>query len=109
MQARLLLAEPALDALGNPVRRQILSLLATGPQAVGEIADVLPISRPAVSKHLKTLEAANLVAHNAEGTRNLYFLDQTGFAAAKAWLGAFWDDALARFADVAEATAPETP
>ncbi len=97
----------ALDALGNETRRQIVRLLAPGPQPVGEIAAALPVSRPAVSKHLRQLEAAALVTCERQGTRNLYRLDRRGFDAARGWLDAFWDDALTRFALLAENTAPE--
>ena len=92
----------ALDALGNPVRRQIVEMLAERPQAVGEIAAQLPISRPAVSKHLRVLQGAALVEFTADGTRNVFALRRQGFDAARAWLGDFWDDALARFRMVAE-------
>jgi DNA-binding transcriptional ArsR family regulator len=94
------------DALGNPVRREIMRLLRSGPRPVGELAQELPVSRPAVSKHLKLLEEVGLVAHDANGTRNLYRLDRRGFDDARAWLDTFWDEALARFALVAENTAP---
>ncbi len=95
-------AQPALDALGNPVRRQIVKLLNQGGLSVGEVASQLPISRPAVSKHLRVLEQAGLVQHHAEGTRNIFTINAQGFAQARAWLDHFWDDALARFALVAE-------
>lgn len=96
----------ALDALGSPVRRDILKLLAGQPRAVGELATRLPVSRPAVSKHLRLLEQAGLVAHETEGTRNVYRLEARGFEAARGWLEAFWDEALPRFKLVAENTRP---
>ena len=99
----------ALDALGSPVRRRIVRLLADRPQAVGEIAAQLPISRPAVSKHLRVLQDAALVDFTPQGTRNVFALRRAGFDAARDWLGDFWDDALARFRMVAENTQPKTP
>ena len=72
-----------------------------------EIADTQPVSRPAVSKHLKVLETAELVAHRSEGNRNVFRLERSGFDAARHWLDSFWDDALARLALVAENTAGE--
>ncbi|MCA9656187.1 MAG: winged helix-turn-helix transcriptional regulator [Myxococcales bacterium] len=96
--------EDALDALGCPTRRSIVRLLAEGPRPVGEIAAALPVSRPAVSKHLRILEQAELVAHDRQGTRNLFRLERRGFDAARRWLDAFWDEALARFVMLAENT-----
>ena len=94
----------ALDALGNSVRRQILALLAPGPIAVGAIAAQLPVSRPAVSKHLQILENAELVSSERRGNRNLFRLQARGFADARSWLDAYWDEALQRFAMVCENT-----
>jgi DNA-binding transcriptional ArsR family regulator len=94
----------ALDALGNPMRREIVTILREGPRSVGEIAARLPVSRPGVSKHLRVLERAELVTCEREGTRSVFRLDPTGFDRARVWLSAFWDDALARFALVAENT-----
>lgn len=98
------LAPLALDALGNPVRREILRILAEAPSSVGAIAERLPVSRPAVSKHLVILEGAALVRHERRGTRNVYQIDRGGFSEARRWLDTFWDDALHRFALVAENT-----
>lgn len=98
--------EEVFDALGNPVRREIMRLLAPGPRPVGEIAAELPVSRPAVSKHLRILEDAKLVVHDKQGNRNVFRLHPAGFEAARQWLEAFWDDALARFTLVAENTSP---
>jgi len=95
-----------LDALGSPVRRTILSRLSPGPLPVGEIAAELPVSRPAVSQHLRILEQAGLVTHQKRGNRNLYRLDSGGFVSARAWLDSFWDTSLARFAMAAENTSP---
>ncbi|MEO1271642.1 MAG: metalloregulator ArsR/SmtB family transcription factor [Myxococcota bacterium] len=95
-------AEAVLDALGNPMRRQILKLLHDRPQSVGELARKLPVSRPAVSRHLRVMEEASLVGHVSEGTRHIFRVEQLGFVEAQRWLEGFWDDALARFALVAE-------
>lgn len=96
------LPEEALEALGNAERRRLLQLLAGGPMSVGALAGSGTISRPAVSRHLKVLEGAKLVRHEAAGTRNLYALDRAGFAATAAWLNGFWDEAEARLRLVAE-------
>lgn len=87
------------DALGEPVRRQIIELLQGGPSAVGALAERLPVGRPAVSKHLRVLGEAGLVRHETRGTRNLYALAPPGMAVAQQWLVAMWDTALARYAD----------
>jgi DNA-binding transcriptional ArsR family regulator len=90
-------AERVLDALGHPTRRQILTLLREAPLAVGAIASRLPISRPAVSKHLRQLEAAGLVAYTEIGTSNIFQLRSAGFAAARTYVERFWDEALDTF------------
>lgn len=92
-------AEAVFDALGEPVRRRIVELLAEGPQPVGKMAERLPVGRPAVSKHLKCLSDAGLVRHHREGTRNLYVLAPEGYAAAQQWLVSSWDLVLDAFAD----------
>jgi DNA-binding transcriptional ArsR family regulator len=91
-----------LDALGNPTRRAILELLADGPRPVGDIAARFPISRPAISKHLRILEEARLVGHDASGTRHVFRLEGGGFDAARVWLDRFWPEALERFATLVE-------
>ncbi len=91
-----------MDALGNRTRREILALLKTNAMPVGEIAGRLPVSRPAVSKHLRILERAGLVEHTTLGTRNIFRLRGDGFAAARAYLDSFWDQALDDFRRVAE-------
>ena len=101
-------ADAIFDALGNPVRRSIVRILAPRPQSVGQIAQKLPISRPAVSKHLRLLEDAHLVSHTPQGNRNLFKLEARGFEEARKWLESFWSEALSRFALLAENTAPET-
>jgi len=91
-------AEAVFDALGEPVRRRILELLHDGPAAVGQMAERLPVGRPAVSKHLRVLSNAGLVEHSSVGTRNLYVLAPGGLAVAQQWLAATWDEALAAYA-----------
>jgi len=90
-----------LDALGDPSRRQILDLLRQGPLPVGELAAGLPISRPAVSQHLRVLEECGLVAHESVGTRNLYRVAPEGLVALRQWLDDFWGSALDSFAEYA--------
>jgi DNA-binding transcriptional ArsR family regulator len=85
------------DALGDPHRRAIVELLRGGDHSVRELADALPISRPAVSRHLKLLKDAGLVTDRAEGTRRLYRLHDEGIAAVQAYLEQVWGDAAARF------------
>ena len=92
----------ALEALSNPVRRQILEMLAERPLKVVEIANELPVSRPAVSRHLRVLGDAGLVASRAEGAANYYELRHEGFDELREYLSRFWDDGLRRFKLVAE-------
>ena len=94
--------ERTLDALGSPTRRPIICLLAPGSKSVGEIAAVLPVSRPAVSKHLRILENAHLVAFEQQGNKNVFRLDPNGFEVAKGWLESFWDEALEEFVSLAD-------
>jgi DNA-binding transcriptional ArsR family regulator len=94
--------EYALDALGDPTRRAIVAQLRQGPRPVGEIARALPVSRPAVSRHLRVLERAQIVAHEARGTRNLYRIDARGLARARDWIDGMWESALERFAQHVE-------
>jgi DNA-binding transcriptional ArsR family regulator len=100
-------AETVFDALGDPVRRRILELLREGPSPVGELARQLPVGRPAVSKHLKTLGGAGLITYRTAGTRNLYALAPEGLTAAQQWLVRTWDVALQSFADAVESAAVE--
>jgi DNA-binding transcriptional ArsR family regulator len=79
------------DALGDPTRRQILELLASGEQPAGAVVEALPISQPAVSQHLKVLRAAQLVTMRADGNRRLYAVDPAGVDAAQAWLARLTD------------------
>jgi DNA-binding transcriptional ArsR family regulator len=102
-------AEAVFDSLGEPVRRRIVELLAAGPMAVGKMADQLPVGRPAVSKHLKSLSEAGLIQHRQEGTRNLYSLAPEGFTMAQQWLTQAWDRVLGAYAQaVADAASTET-
>jgi DNA-binding transcriptional ArsR family regulator len=91
-----------LDALGDPTRRAILELLAQRPRPVGELADELPVSRPAVSQHLRVLSAARLVIARREGNRRIYQVDPSGVGAVRAYLDRFWNQALAAFKQAAE-------
>ncbi len=87
----------ALAALADPTRRRVFERLKSGPRAVAEIARGMPVSRPAVSQHLKVLKEAGLVADRPEGTRRVYYIDPNGLGALRQWLDQFWDDALAAF------------
>jgi DNA-binding transcriptional ArsR family regulator len=94
--------DAVLDALGDRTRRRILDRLRAGPLPVVEIAIGLPVSRPAVSQHLKVLKLAGLVTDRPERNRRLYALDPNGLAALRAFLDLFWEDALDRFAELAD-------
>ena len=96
----------ALDALGDGNRRAILELLQTGPRSVQELADELPISRPAVSRHLRLLKRAELVTDTADGTRRLYSLRSEGVDAVQGYLERVWGEAAARFRLAVENTSP---
>ena len=95
------------DALGDTHRRAIVELLAAGDRSVQQLADALPISRPAVSRHLRLLKEAGLVVDRAEGTRRLYRLHDEGVAAVRAYVETVWGDAAARFRLAAENTTPD--
>lgn len=94
--------EAVLDALGDPTRRRVLTLVRHHPRSVGDIAQRLPVSRPAVSQHLRVLKEAGLVTDRAEGRKRLYVADPAGLGALRAYVESFWDDALAAFATAAE-------
>jgi DNA-binding transcriptional ArsR family regulator len=94
--------EEAIGALGDPTRRAIFEQLRGGARAVGEIARELPVSRPAVSQHLRVLKDAGLVTERREGTRRLYRLDPDGLAGIRDYFDRFWDAALADFTAAAE-------
>jgi DNA-binding transcriptional ArsR family regulator len=91
-----------LSALGDPTRRVIFERMADRPRAVGELASELPVSRPAVSQHLRVLKDAGLVTDRQAGTRRIYQLDPDGVGALRAYLDGFWNQALAAFKEVAE-------
>jgi DNA-binding transcriptional ArsR family regulator len=95
-------AVAALEALGDPTRRTIFERLARGPSAVGELAANLPVTRPAVSQHLRVLKNAGLVAETAHGTRRIYRLDPRGIGAMRDWLDLHWMSALDAFKTFAE-------
>ena len=92
------------EALGDANRREILRLLSLGEKPVQEIAAALPISRPAVSRHLRLLKDAGMVAEEAKGTRRIYHLQEQGMQAVQAYLEGIWGEAAARFRLLAENT-----
>ena len=98
-----------LDALGDGTRRAIFERLASGPRAVNELANGLPVSRPAVSQHLKVLKDAGLVIDERAGNRRLYRVDPAGIADLRDYFDRFWDQALAAFKAKAEQTEEEKP
>ena len=102
-------ATTILVALGDPTRQAILDLLLDGPQPVGELAARLPVSRPAVSQHLKVLKEVGLVVDRQDGTRRVYRVDPAGLAPLRAYLDRFWQQALVSFAHHAEETAQKEP
>ena len=91
-----------LEALAEHTRLKILQVLQSGPASVAMLADRLPVSRPAVSQHLKVLRENGLVSYEAAGTSNLYRLDPAGFQTLRRWLDDFWDEALSSFTAYAE-------
>jgi DNA-binding transcriptional ArsR family regulator len=95
----------ALTALADPTRREVFERLRKGPMAVGRLAQGLPVSRPAVSQHLKVLKEAGLVTEEQDGTRRIYRIDPHGLARLRAWLDQFWESALDAFK--AEVEKPE--
>lgn len=97
--------DAALAALADPTRRLIFEKLNSGPKAVGAIARDLPVSRPAVSQHLKVLKNAGLVTDRPEGTRRVYYIDPHGIGVLRKWLDQFWDAALHAYAE--EVNRPE--
>lgn len=108
MAAHVLRGDP-FDALGDPNRRAILGLLGPDGRSVQELADALPISRPAVSRHLRLLKQAGLVVESPRGTRRIYRLHDAGVEAVRAYLEQVWGDAAARFRLVAQNTASPAP
>jgi DNA-binding transcriptional ArsR family regulator len=93
----------ALQALGDPTRLAVFEQIARRPRAVGELAQELPVTRPAVSQHLKVLKEAGLVTDRAEGARRIYHVNPSGVEAIRHWLDGFWDETLAAFKQAAEA------
>jgi DNA-binding transcriptional ArsR family regulator len=98
-------AAKALDALGDPTRRAVFERLRAGPRSVVEIHRGMPVSRPAVSQHLKVLKDAGLVSDESVGNRRFYRPNQAGIAELRAYLDRFWDQSLAAFKEAAEAAA----
>jgi DNA-binding transcriptional ArsR family regulator len=92
----------AFAALADPTRREVFERLSHGPRAVGDLARDLPVSRPAVSQHLKVLKEAGLVSDRPDGARRVYQIDPRGLGQMRAWLDRFWDDALEAFRAEAE-------
>lgn len=95
-------ANAAIQALADPTRRAVFEALRDGPRPVGEIAGGLPVSRPAVSQHLRVLKGAGLVHDEKQGARRLYRIDPDGLGALRAYLDGFWDTALESFKELAE-------
>jgi len=98
-----------LSALGEEQRRRIVELLAAAPASVGELAQELPISRPAVSQHLRVLQAQDLVSRHPVGTRNVYRIEPAGLAALRGWLDDIWSAAFDSFVQYATDNSKETP
>jgi DNA-binding transcriptional ArsR family regulator len=94
--------DKALQCLSDPTRRRVFERLRGGPSSVGVLATGLPVSRPAVSQHLKALKDAGLVKDRSEGTRRVYYIDPAGLGELRRWLDGFWDDALEAFRNEAE-------
>ncbi len=92
----------ALEALADPTRRRVFERLREGPSPVGRLAQGLPVSRPAVSQHLKVLKEAGLVSEEQDGTRRIYRIDPQGLGPLRAWLDQFWEIALDAFKAEAE-------
>ena len=90
-----------LDALGDATRRSIFESLRSGPRSVGELAEGLPVSRPAVSQHLRVLKAAGLVSDRKDGTRRVYRIEPEGVARVRDYFDGFWSEALERFREAA--------
>src|ERR1700722_14631241 len=95
-------AERAFDALGDPTRRAVLKRLRGGARSVGEIAEGMKVTRPAVSQHLQVLKAARLVTVHAVGTRRVYAVDASGIKSLRDWLDGFWNETLMAFKEAAE-------
>ena len=98
--------EPALTALADPTRRQVFEQLRAGPKSVGGIARTMPVSRPAVSQHLRVLKEAGLVRDEPDGARRVYCIDPRGLGPLRRWLDQFWDHALDAFKAEVERSHP---
>jgi DNA-binding transcriptional ArsR family regulator len=96
--------ETQLDAIGDATRRAILARLIAGPLPVGTLAEEFPVTRPAISRHLRILKEANLVIDRAEGTRRLYQVNPAGLASLREYFDRFWSQALAAFKEKVEET-----
>jgi DNA-binding transcriptional ArsR family regulator len=96
-----------MQALADPTRRAVFEQLREGPRSVGDLAQGLPVSRPAVSQHLRVLKGAGLVTDEQQGTRRLYRIERDGLAELRAWFDSFWDSALAEFRAAAESEEDE--
>ena len=96
-------AATLLNALGEPTRRALFERLAEGPASVGDLASALPVSRSAVSQHLRVLKEAQLVSDSADGTRRIYRIDPRGVGAMREWLDAHWQGAMEAFKAFADA------
>jgi DNA-binding transcriptional ArsR family regulator len=94
----------ALQCLSDPTRRRVFERLRGGPKSVGVLAAGLPVSRPAVSQHLKALKDAGLVKDRSEGTRRVYYVNPDGLGELRRWLDGFWNDALEAFKNEVEKT-----
>ncbi len=92
----------ALDCLSDPTRRRVFERLRSGPKSVGVLARGMPVSRPAVSQHLRALKEAGLVADKPDGTRRIYYIDPHGLGGLRRWLDSFWDEALLAFKEGVE-------
>jgi DNA-binding transcriptional ArsR family regulator len=101
-------ANRTVSALADPTRLSVLEKLRDGPRSVGEIANDMPVSRPAVSQHLKVLKDVGLVADRSVGTRRIYYIDPKGLGAMRAWLDQFWEAALDGFKAAADAEAAKS-
>jgi DNA-binding transcriptional ArsR family regulator len=97
---------PLFEALSDPTRREIFERLRVGPRSVGDLAEGLPVSRPAVSQHLKVLKDAGLVRDRREGTRRIYSLEPRGLKELRGYLETFWEQVLDEIKQTAEASGP---
>jgi DNA-binding transcriptional ArsR family regulator len=99
----------ALQCLSDPTRRRVFERLRSGPKSVGTLARGLPVTRPAVSQHLRALKEAALVADKPEGAKRIYYIDPHGLGELRRWLDGFWDEALLAFKAEVETKGPNTP